>query len=121
MTEKNKKIKAESSHDIYDNYWEFSQFMGQFAVDADFDKFNEVATIMEYNEPCDRDYQRYLKVKSQTNDILQMEPFPYDAIQDSADRNLTKGANNEEEKTKMVKDWLLKILDLLEKRVTGKL
>jgi len=110
----NKKLSIiQTERDIYQNYQEFYQFMGQFMVDADFDKFDEVATIMEYNESCERDYKRYLKVKSQAEELMNMDPFPREAISWSAG-----GLDRDPEK---VKKWLLKVLDLLEKRVTGKL
>jgi hypothetical protein len=118
---KNIKKPIKTQRDIYDYYWDLSQFMGQFELDADFDKFDEIETIKEYNFSSAEDFQFYIKVKSQAEELINMKPFPYNAIQDSANRNLARNAKNEEEKIKMVKDWLIKVLDLLEKRVTGKL
>lgn len=109
----NIKKQIKSQQDIYDNYWDFSQFMAQFALDADFDKFNTVETIKEYNSPSIEDYKFYIKVLSQAKEILAMEPFPREAVSWSAG-----GLSKDPEE---VKQWLQNALHLLELRVTGKL
>lgn len=111
MTDKKHIIVTE--HDIYDHYNKLYQFLGQFALDADFDKFNEVETIKEYNEPCERDHQEYLKILSQANEVLAMEPFPREAVSWAAG-----GLSRDPEE---VKQWLRNALHLLELRVTGKI
>jgi hypothetical protein len=84
--------------------------MGQFAADADFDIFDDEYTVKR--SYCKSEYccQEYLKAKSQSDELMSMEPFPYHEIQCSADRYLVENAKNEEEKIKMVKDWLIRWL-----------
>jgi hypothetical protein len=114
-------IIIQTDRDIYKYYQDFYQFMAQFMANADADIFDDEYTVKESYYKSEYCYQEYLIIKSQAEELMNMEPFPYDAIQDSADRTLAKNAKNEEEKIKMVKDWLIKVLDLLEQRVTGKL
>jgi hypothetical protein len=109
MINTNTKKQVESQHDIYDHYWDFAQFMGQFALDADFDKFDEIETIKEYNCASEEGCEFYIKVKSQADKLMNMEPFPIDPISYSAG-----GLNT-------TKQWLINVLELLEQRVTGKL
>lgn len=117
---KKEKIIVKNQHDLYDHYNELDQFFSQFAADADSDEFDNVATILKYNEPSEYDYQSYLKIQSQANEILAMEPFPYDAIEEST-LLLISETTDEKQKTEEVKKWLRNVIHLLELRVTGKL
>lgn len=109
-----------TEHDLHDHYNELYQFLGQFALDADFDKFDNLATVMEYNEPSEHDYQDYLKARSQTDELLEINPFPHNAIE-TATNLLISEATNETQKSEEVKKWLRDVVHLLELRVTGKL
>ena len=114
------KIIIKKQQDIHDHYWNLSQFLSQFAADADFDIFDDEYTIKISYEFCERDYQDYLKIQSQANEILAMEPFPYDAIEESTNLLISE-ATDKNQKSEEVKKWLRHVLHLLELRVTGKL
>lgn len=118
MIDNKNKIKTE--HDIYDYYNELYQFLGQFALDADFDKFDNEETIKEYNFYSDDEYKRYQIILPQANEILAMEPFPFEAIQTATNLFISK-ASDENKKSEEVKQWLRNVLHLLELQVTGKL
>ena len=107
------KIIIKKQQDIHDHYWNLSQFFSQFAVDADSDEFDNVATILKYNEPSEYDYQSYLKIQSQANEILTMEPFPYDAIEESTNLLISE-ATDKTQKSEEVKQWLRDVIRLLE-------
>ena len=49
-----------------------------------------------------------------------MEPFPYDAIEESTNLLISE-ATDKNQKSEEVKKWLRHVLHLLELRVTGKL
>ncbi len=117
---KKEKIIVKDQHDLYDHYNELDQFLSQFALDADFDKFDNISTVIEYNEPSEYDYQSYLKIQSQANEILAMEPFPYHAIEESTNLLISE-ATDKNQKSEEVTKWLRHVLHLLELRVTGKL
>lgn len=102
-------IIIKKQQDIHKHYWCLSQFLAQFAVDADFDIFDPEGTIKRSYEPCERDYKEYQVILSQANEILAMEPFPIDAL------SYASGGLN------TTPEWLRNVLHLLELRVVGKL
>ena len=114
------KIIISKQQDIHDYYWYLSQFLAQFAANVEFNIFDPEYVVKNSYEPCDRDYKEYQTVLSQANEIFEMDPFPYDAIE-QATNLLISESKNEKEKSEEVKQWLRHALHLLELRVTGKL
>ena len=100
--------------DFYEQYPDLTQFLGQFAADADFDIFDENHTICRVFRPHNPvDIVWKDKILTQAHQILAMEPFPRAEVSHAAG-----GLFKDEQK---VKDWLVYVLDLLEKRVKGEL
>jgi hypothetical protein len=108
-----------TDRDLHDNYDEFFTLLAAyFAGDVDNDIIDTDYTIDRF---CNTTYPETInKTVSQANEILSMEPFPYDAIETATNLLISK-ATDETQKSEEVTKWLRHVLHLLELRVTGKL
>ncbi len=108
-----------NEQDMDRHYPELSNLLGAyFAVDVDNDIFDVDHTISEF---CSTKYPEAIKKTiSQAIEVLEMDPFPYEAIETASNLWLSD-AEDKNQKSEEVKQWLRNVLHLLELRVTGKL
>lgn len=107
-----------TEQDFNKDYPELSNLLAAyFLVDVDSDIFDINHTI---NEFCNTKYPEAInKAILQANEILKLDPFPYEVIETSTNLWISQ-SYDKKTKSEEVKQWLRNVIHLLELRVARK-